>query len=100
MQAKERYAELADMLALGGASADEKVALLIEAVEALKAKCGVPVSCSSTYTCLPRCEARMASRLHVLGGLRCMHPTSMAYQLDSPSALCEGFRTGLCRPTN
>jgi hypothetical protein len=42
-QAKQRYAELADMLGLGGAAADEKVIRLIEAVEDLKRQCGVPV---------------------------------------------------------
>lgn len=40
---KERYAELADMLGLGGAKPRDKVAALITAVEALKAQCGVPV---------------------------------------------------------
>lgn len=44
LQAKERYAQLADMLNLGGSTPEEKVIKLIEAVEDLKAKCGVAVS--------------------------------------------------------
>ena len=59
-QAKQRYAELADSLCLGGASEDEKVIRLIEAIEALKAQCGVPVSTLPARmpclnACLPRC---------------------------------------------
>lgn len=41
-QAKDRYAELADMLGLGGATPDEKVMHLIEAVEELKRQCDIP----------------------------------------------------------
>lgn len=41
-QAKQRYAELADMVGLGGTTDDEKVIKLIEAVEDLKAQCDVP----------------------------------------------------------
>jgi acetaldehyde dehydrogenase/alcohol dehydrogenase len=40
--AKWRYARIADHLRLGGGSDDEKVALLIKAVEALKARVGIP----------------------------------------------------------
>ena len=43
-KSKRRYAELADALGLGGATQEEKVIRLIEAVEDLKAKCDVPVS--------------------------------------------------------
>ncbi|EFN58161.1 hypothetical protein CHLNCDRAFT_141971 [Chlorella variabilis] len=39
---KERYAELADMLGLGGVKPRDKVVNLIHAVEGLKAQCGVP----------------------------------------------------------
>lgn len=46
LQAKERYAEMADTLGLGGSTPEEKVIKLIEAVEGLKAQCGVPVSSS------------------------------------------------------
>lgn len=42
-QAVQRYAELADVLGLGGDSPQDKVIRLIEAVEGLKAQCGVPV---------------------------------------------------------
>ncbi len=42
--AKERYARVADYLGLGGTTNDEKVALLIEAIDALKAKLGIPAS--------------------------------------------------------
>eukprot|EP00887_Chlorella_sp_A99_P006620 scaffold3.g6620.t1 len=40
--AKQRYAELADILNLGGATEEEKVIKLIEAVEDLKSKVGIP----------------------------------------------------------
>ena len=40
--AKERYARVADYLGLGGTTNDEKVKLLIKAVEELKAKLGIP----------------------------------------------------------
>ncbi|PSC68567.1 bifunctional acetaldehyde-alcohol dehydrogenase [Micractinium conductrix] len=43
-QAKDRYAELSDMLGLGGTTPDQKVMHLIEAVEALKAKIGIPAT--------------------------------------------------------
>jgi alcohol dehydrogenase class IV len=39
-----RYAELADMLGLGGASKEEKVVKLIEAVEDLKRQLDVPAT--------------------------------------------------------
>ncbi len=42
--AKERYARIADYLGLGGATLDEKVELLIEAIEKLKAKLKIPKS--------------------------------------------------------
>jgi acetaldehyde dehydrogenase / alcohol dehydrogenase len=42
--AKWRYATIADYLKLGGTTEDEKVALLIEAIEGLKAKLNVPKS--------------------------------------------------------
>jgi acetaldehyde dehydrogenase/alcohol dehydrogenase len=42
--AKTRYARIADMLGLGGNSADEKVDRLINAVEDLKARVGMPKS--------------------------------------------------------
>ena len=42
--AKWRYARIADYLELGGTTEDEKVELLIQAVEDLKAKVGVPKS--------------------------------------------------------
>lgn len=41
-QAKERYAEVADMLGLGGRTLDEKVIKLIEAVEELKREVDIP----------------------------------------------------------
>lgn len=41
-QAKQQYAEIADMLGLGGHTEDEKVIKLIEAVEALKAELDIP----------------------------------------------------------
>lgn len=41
-QAKERYAEVADMLGLGGKTLDEKVINLIEAIEELKAEVDIP----------------------------------------------------------
>ncbi|EFN53515.1 hypothetical protein CHLNCDRAFT_58567 [Chlorella variabilis] len=41
-QAKGHYAELSDMLGLGGGSPDEKVIKLIEAVEELKRQCDIP----------------------------------------------------------
>jgi acetaldehyde dehydrogenase/alcohol dehydrogenase len=42
--AKHRYAEIADYLQLGGADDDEKVMRLIEAIEELKRKLGIPAS--------------------------------------------------------
>lgn len=42
--AKERYARIADYLNLGGATPDEKVERLIDAIEALKAKLNIPKS--------------------------------------------------------
>jgi acetaldehyde dehydrogenase / alcohol dehydrogenase len=42
--AKWRYARIADYLNLGGTTEDEKVELLIEAIEELKAKVGIPKS--------------------------------------------------------
>ena len=42
--AKWRYATIADYLKLGGSTEDEKVELLIEAIEGLKAKLNVPKS--------------------------------------------------------
>lgn len=42
--AKWRYARIADYLELGGTTEDEKVELLIQAIEDLKAKVGVPKS--------------------------------------------------------
>ncbi|KAJ9514832.1 hypothetical protein QJQ45_028502 [Haematococcus lacustris] len=41
-QSKQRYAEVADMLGLGGATEDEKIILLIEAVEDLKRQVNIP----------------------------------------------------------
>ena len=41
-RAKMDYAELADMLGLGGATEDEKVIHLINAVEELKKKVDIP----------------------------------------------------------
>ncbi len=43
-EAKARYAEMADMLNLGGKNDDEKVANLIKAIEELKAKLDIPKS--------------------------------------------------------
>lgn len=43
-QVKERYAKIADHLALGGNSADEKVEKLIEAIENLKKELDIPKS--------------------------------------------------------
>ncbi|GAB4813245.1 hypothetical protein N2152v2_000291 [Parachlorella kessleri] len=43
-QGKSRYAEIADMLGLGGEKPREKVAALITAIEELKAQCGVPAT--------------------------------------------------------
>lgn len=40
--AKSRYAEIADALYLGGGSADQKVELLIKAIDDLKAKVNIP----------------------------------------------------------
>ncbi|MBN2785959.1 MAG: bifunctional acetaldehyde-CoA/alcohol dehydrogenase [Pontiellaceae bacterium] len=40
--AKERYARVADYLGLGGTTNDEKVKLLIKAIDELKAKLGIP----------------------------------------------------------
>jgi acetaldehyde dehydrogenase / alcohol dehydrogenase len=42
--AKWRYARIADYLNLGGSSDDEKIELLIQAIEDLKAKVGIPKS--------------------------------------------------------
>ncbi|WP_035291013.1 bifunctional acetaldehyde-CoA/alcohol dehydrogenase [Clostridium sp. KNHs214] len=42
--AKERYARIADYLGLGGKTADEKVILLIKAIDELKAKVNIPMS--------------------------------------------------------
>lgn len=42
--AKHRYAEIADYLKLGGADDDEKVMRLIEAIEELKRKLGIPAT--------------------------------------------------------
>lgn len=42
--AKHRYAEIADYLQLGGTNDDEKVMRLIEAIEELKRKLGIPAS--------------------------------------------------------
>ncbi len=42
--AKWRYARIADYLELGGTTEDEKVELLIQAIEDLKAKVGIPKS--------------------------------------------------------
>lgn len=42
--AKHRYAEIADYLQLGGANDDEKVMRLIEAIEELKRKLGIPAT--------------------------------------------------------
>ena len=42
--AKSDYAELADMLNLGGATDDDKVALLIGAIDALKARLNIPAA--------------------------------------------------------
>ncbi|UWU46602.1 Alcohol dehydrogenase, class IV [Limnospira platensis C1] len=43
-QAKQRYAEIADYLKLGGNTLDEKVEKLIEAVESLKQKIEIPLT--------------------------------------------------------
>ncbi|WP_102400423.1 bifunctional acetaldehyde-CoA/alcohol dehydrogenase [Haloimpatiens massiliensis] len=42
--AKDRYARIADYLGLGGKTADEKVILLIKAIDELKAKINIPMS--------------------------------------------------------
>ncbi|NJK34861.1 MAG: bifunctional acetaldehyde-CoA/alcohol dehydrogenase [Oscillatoriales cyanobacterium SM2_2_1] len=42
--AKQRYAEIADFLALGGKSEDEKIENLIQAIEQLKAEVGIPLT--------------------------------------------------------
>ena len=42
--AKERYARVADYLGLGGTTNDEKVDLLIEAINDLKRKLNIPMS--------------------------------------------------------
>ena len=42
--AKDRYARIADYLALGGDSADEKVENLVQAIEKLKAELNIPAS--------------------------------------------------------
>ncbi|WP_187261232.1 bifunctional acetaldehyde-CoA/alcohol dehydrogenase [Pontibacter beigongshangensis] len=42
--AKWRYARIADYLNLGGSTEDEKIELLIQAIEELKAKVGIPKS--------------------------------------------------------
>lgn len=44
--AKERYAEISDHLRLGGKTEDQKMELLIEAIEELKVKVGIPKSVS------------------------------------------------------
>jgi len=46
-QAKERYANVADALKLGGNTADEKVALLVKAIEVLKGQVNIPKSISA-----------------------------------------------------
>jgi acetaldehyde dehydrogenase/alcohol dehydrogenase len=46
-QAKTRYAKIADYLALGGATDDEKVERLIQAVEGLKRALDIPTSIQS-----------------------------------------------------
>lgn len=43
-EAKERYANIADFLGLGGATEDQKVQKLIDAIEALKTKLDIPKS--------------------------------------------------------
>lgn len=53
VQGKARYAELADMLGLGGEKPREKVANLIRAVEELKATCGIPVSAAGEQAASP-----------------------------------------------
>ena len=72
LQGKSRYAEIADMLGLGGEKPREKVAALITAIEELKAQCGVPVSHltaplgkmrSSPYQRCPRCGGMMVAAL-------------------------------------
>lgn len=40
--AKERYAEIADSLKLGGKSSEEKINLLLQAIEDLKTKVNIP----------------------------------------------------------
>jgi len=45
-QAKARYAQMADYLKLGGNTDDQKVELLIKAIDALKAKVNIPKSIS------------------------------------------------------
>jgi acetaldehyde dehydrogenase/alcohol dehydrogenase len=42
--AKQRYAEIADYLYLGGSTVDEKVERLIEAIEGLKKACDIPLT--------------------------------------------------------
>ncbi len=42
--AKQDYADLSDAMGLGGATVDEKVIKLIEAIEELKKKVGIPTS--------------------------------------------------------
>jgi alcohol dehydrogenase class IV len=49
VRSKRDYAELASMLGLGGATDDEKVLKLIEAVEELKRKCDIPVSIKDIF---------------------------------------------------
>ena len=47
-RAKTAYAEIADMLHLGGSSEDEKVILLIGAIEELKTKLDIPLTIKDT----------------------------------------------------
>ncbi|MCF2970671.1 bifunctional acetaldehyde-CoA/alcohol dehydrogenase [Synechococcus sp. Nb3U1] len=48
--AKHRYAEIADHLHLGGANDDEKVMRLIDAIEDLKQKVGIPMTIRETLS--------------------------------------------------
>jgi len=64
-QAKQRYAEIADYLKLGGNTPDEKVEKLIEAVEDLKQKLDIPPTIREAW---PGEEAEFMSRVADLAG--------------------------------
>lgn len=49
-QAKARYAQIADYLKLGGETPDEKVANLVDAVEALKQQLDIPMTIAETLS--------------------------------------------------